>query len=225
MAPTPRRSASAGTRPAEITRARMVDAALVALHEEGILGASARSIARRGGFNQALIFYHFASVHELLLAAVDELSARRCERYERRLAEVSTLRELVTVAGELHAEDLDDGHITVLSQMLAASATIPELRRPMAERFEPWIDIVENALVRVLAGTPYAGVLPVHDLALAVTGEFIGIELLLHLSDDQDQAGPRIFRTFELLASVLEALPGMTPEPQPPAGPPGPGPS
>jgi len=191
----------------------MVEAALAALHEDGILGASARSIARRGGFNQALIFYHFSSVHELLLAAVDELSARRCERYERRLAQVSTLRELVAVAGELHAEDLDDGHITVLSQMLAAAATNPELRRPMAERFQPWIDIVERALVRVLEATPYAGLLPVHDLALAVTGEFIGIELLLNLSDDEtDPAGPRVFRTFELLAGVLEALPGMTPE-------------
>jgi AcrR family transcriptional regulator len=193
----------------------MVQAALAALHEDGILGASARSIARRGGFNQALIFYHFSTVHELLLAAVDELSGRRCERYERRLGEVSTLRELVVVAGELHAEDLEDGHITVLSQMLAAAATVPELRRPMAERFEPWIAIVERTLVRVLAATPYAGMLPVHDLALAVTGEFIGIELLLNLSDHEadeaDRAG-RVFRTFELLAAVLEALPGMTPE-------------
>jgi hypothetical protein len=102
--------------------------------------------------------------------------------------------------------------------MLAAAATVPELRRPMAERFEPWIAIVERTLVRVLAATPYAGMLPVHDLALAVTGEFIGIELLLNLSDHEadeadeaDRAG-RVFRTFELLAAVLEALPGMTPE-------------
>jgi AcrR family transcriptional regulator len=211
MPPTPRRSATGGTRPAEVTRAKMVDAALAVLHEDGILGASARAIARRGGFNQALIFYHFSSVHELLLAAVDQLSARRCERYERRLAQVSTLRELVVVAGELHAEDLEDGHITVLSQMLAAAATNPDLRQPMADRFQPWIDIVERAVVRVLDGTPYAGLLPVADLALAITGEFIGIELLLNLSDDEALAGPRVFRTFEMLATVLEALPGMTP--------------
>ncbi len=212
---TPRRSTTAGTRTAEVTRAKMVEAALAALHEDGILGASARSIARRGGFNQALIFYHFTSVHELLLAAVDELSSRRCERYERRLSQVTSLRELVAVAGELHAEDLEDGHITVLSQMLAAAATNPELRRPMRDRFEPWIDIVERALVRVLEPTPYAGLLPVHDLALAVTGEFIGIELLLNLSDDApDAAGPRVFKTFELLATVLESLPGMVPQKQ-----------
>src|SRR5687768_14537425 len=107
MARSGRRSGSSGTGAAADTRARIVEAALASLHEEGILGASARSIARRGGFNQALIFYHFGGVNELLLAAVDELSARRCERYEARLASVSSLRELVVVAGELHAEDLE----------------------------------------------------------------------------------------------------------------------
>ena len=86
-------------RAADETRARIVEAALESLHEEGILGASARAIARRGGFNQALIFYHFGSVDELLLAAVDELSARRSEKYEDRLEQVSSLAGLVAEAG------------------------------------------------------------------------------------------------------------------------------
>jgi len=81
----------------------------------------------------------------------------------------------------------------------------------MRERFQPWVDIVERAIVRVLAGTPYAAVVPVPDLALAVVGEFIGIELLLNVSDETDDAGPRVFKTFELLAAVLESLPGMAP--------------
>src|ERR1051325_7656765 len=96
-------------RPGDATKACIVDAALVALREEGILGASARSIARHGDFNQALIFYHFGSVTDVLLAAVDRLSAQRAQRYEERLAQVSSLHELVAVAGELHREDLADG--------------------------------------------------------------------------------------------------------------------
>ena len=208
MARSGRRSAAAPSRPAEETRARIVEAALASLHEEGILGASARAIARRGDFNQALIFYHFGGVNQLLLAAVDELSARRCQRYEHRLEGVSSLRELVAVAGELHAEDLEDGHITVLSQMLAAAATNPELRRPMFERFEPWIAIVERAIARAVENTAYADVVPVRDLALAITGEFIGLELLLNLTDDEHDQGARIFRTFELLAAMLEGMMG-----------------
>lgn len=191
---------------AEETRSRIVEAALGSLHEEGILGASARAIARRGNFNQALIFYHFGGVNELLLAAVDELSARRCERYERRLEAVSSLHELVIVASELHAEDLRDGHITVLSQMLAAAATNAELRGPMRERFEPWIEIVERTISRTIAGTPYAELVPVRDMALAITGEFIGLELLTNLSEDDEERGARVFRSFELLAAMLEVM-------------------
>ena len=215
MAPTPRRSTTAGTRPAEVTRAKMVEAALAALHEDGILGASARAIARRGGFNQALIFYHFTSVHELLLAAVDELSGRRCERYERRLAEVSTLRELVAVAGELHAEDLEDGHITVLSQMLAAAATNPDLRRPMADRFEPWIDIVERAIGPGPGGHPLRlprpGPRPRPGRHRRVHRHRAAAEPVRR---SRRRGRPAVFKTFELLAAVLEALPGMAPEPR-----------
>jgi len=107
----PRRGAAKPTAGDE-TRAKIVEAALETLHEEGIVGASARTIARRGGFNQSLIFYHFGGINELLLAAVDELSQRRSERYDSRLEQVSTLTEMVRVAGELHAEDMKDGHIT-----------------------------------------------------------------------------------------------------------------
>lgn len=216
MARSGRRSGSAGAGPGPDTRARIIEAALASLHEDGVLGASARAIARRGGFNQALIFYHFGGVNELLLAAVDELSARRCERYEQRLAGVSSLRELVAVAGELHAEDVVDGHITVLSQMLAAAATDPELRAPMLERFEPWLAIVERTVARAVQDTPYASLVPVRDLALAITGEFIGLELLLSLGGDGEQAGQRVFSTFTLLAAVLESLLGTIPTPQAP---------
>ena len=214
MARSGRRSGTTSARATtEETKARMVQAALESLHEEGVLGASARAIARRGGFNQALIFYHFGSVDQLLLAAIDELGACRTERYERRLAEVSSLRELVAVAGELHAQDLEDGHMTALSQMLAAAATNPELRQPMRDRFAPWITIIERTLERAVGGTPYAQLVPVHDLALAIAGEFLGLELLLNLEDDARPREHSVFRTFELLATLLEALVATAPAP------------
>ena len=204
---------------AEDTRQRIIEAALESLHAEGIMGASARAIARRGGFNQALIFYHFGGVNELLLAAVDELSQRRTERYGARLAEVASLRELVAIAGELHAEDLEEGHMTVLSQMLAGGTTIPDLREPLRERFEPWIKMVEESVVRAVAGTPYAQLVPTRDLALAVTSLFIGLELMLNLEDDATRAEHRIFDTIGMLAGVLEAMLTMVPAPPEPTKP------
>jgi AcrR family transcriptional regulator len=202
-------------RAADETRARIVEAALESLSEEGILGASARAIARRGKFNQALIFYHFGSVDELLLAAVDELSARRSEKYEERLEQVSSLAGLVAEAGRLHGEDMDDGHMTVLSQMLAAAATDPDLRGPLRERFQPWMDIVEHTVVRALGDSAYGQLVPAKDLAFGITALYIGLELLLNLEDDDSDQEREMFGTFERLAAVLESILNVLPPPEP----------
>ena len=46
----------------------------------GFAGATARAISAQAGCNQGLVFYHFGSVVNLLLAALDEVSAQRRER-------------------------------------------------------------------------------------------------------------------------------------------------
>ena len=80
------------------TRERIVEAALETLKTSGFAGASARAIARTGGFNQALVFYHFGSVNELLLAALEETSRRRMAAYREALRPGMGLAELMAVA-------------------------------------------------------------------------------------------------------------------------------
>jgi AcrR family transcriptional regulator len=53
------------------TKARIVEAAVETLKAKGFAGSSAREIAKTGGFNQALIFYHYGSVQNVLLAGPD----------------------------------------------------------------------------------------------------------------------------------------------------------
>src|SRR5919202_3636656 len=65
----------------EKTRQAMVEAAIETLRAEGFAGTTTRAIAQRGGFNQALVFYHYGGVNELLLAALDRSSAERLARY------------------------------------------------------------------------------------------------------------------------------------------------
>src|SRR5215469_15501069 len=71
-------------------RAALVTAAMDALREAGYAGASAREIASRAGCSQALVFYHFGSVNDLLLAALDEVSSRRMAAYRGLLAEATS---------------------------------------------------------------------------------------------------------------------------------------
>src|SRR5438477_2368367 len=95
------------------TKAQMLDAALQALKTEGFAGATSRAIARTGGFNQALIFYHFGSLDGLLLAALDKTSAERLERYREAVDKADNAEQLAEVAATVHAEDRDRGHMTV----------------------------------------------------------------------------------------------------------------
>src|SRR5471032_1874678 len=110
MAKAGRASRPAGSAAASSTATRqaLVDAAIESLRFDGFAGASARAIAARARSNQSLVFYHFGSVAELLLAALDEVSARRLERYTIAVAESATPARLVTAATEIFREDLDE---------------------------------------------------------------------------------------------------------------------
>lgn len=189
----------------EETKAKIIAAALHCLATEGVVGTSARAIARAGDFNQALIFYHFGSVTELLVAAGLSESDRRSARYADRLADVTNLQQLVRVARELHEEELAEGSVAVLTQMLAAAAHSDELRRALLQGFEPWMQLVEGAVQRVLADTPYASVVPTADLSFAIASLFLGIELMSGL-DPERAAEQRLFATIESLAHVVGML-------------------
>jgi AcrR family transcriptional regulator len=197
------------------TRKRIIDATLETLTEVGIAGTSARAIATRGDFNQALIFYHFGSIPELLLAAVHTLSEERLARYRARVAEVNSLPDLATVGAELHREDSRDRHIAVLAQMLAGATSYPELRGPMLELFAPWTELVEGVVADLVADSPFAFLVPTSDVAFSVTALFVGIELLTALDEDAERE-ERLFATFEGAAALLQGLLQQRPDPHQP---------
>src|SRR5688572_30118934 len=93
------------------TRERIMEAALETLREEGFAATTARAIARRGDFNQALIFYHFGSLPALLLEAFRSASEAQVAKYRAAAAEVSSLGDLVEIARTLHKDDLDSGAV------------------------------------------------------------------------------------------------------------------
>ncbi len=189
----------------DATKQRIIAAALECLRTNGVGGTSARAIARIGEFNQALIFYHFGSVTELLVAASTSESERRAARYAERLADVRTLPELVVVARALHDEETQQGSVAVLTQMMAAAAHSAELRQAVLDGFGPWMRLVEGAIDRVLADTPYAGLLPTNDLAFAISSLFLGVELVSSLDPDRSTE-QRLFQTIESLTNIATAL-------------------
>jgi AcrR family transcriptional regulator len=188
------------------TPTRILDAALAALRADGIAGVSARSIARHGGFNQALIFYHFGSVEGLLVAVARSESERRSALYAEALREVTSLSELVAVARRLHDEEFQAGTVAALTQMLAGAVGSEDLSHGIREALDPWTSLVRETIARLLGDTPYAELLPAADLTAAVAALFLGIELLAGI--DPDAAGDSLFGTMEAVAAVVDGLLG-----------------
>src|ERR1700720_111744 len=100
------------------TKTKLIIGALQTLSEHGIAGTSARTVAAAAGVNQALVFYHFGSVDELLAAAARHGAEQRVALYRERLGEVRTLAELIALARQLHEQERAAGHVAVLAQLL-----------------------------------------------------------------------------------------------------------
>jgi AcrR family transcriptional regulator len=196
------------------TKAKIVEAALETLKAKGFAGASAREIASAGGFNQALIFYHFGSVQNALLAALDLVSERRMRAYQSAFERARTIPDLATLARSIYAEDLENGYVTVLAEMVAGGASNPELGAEIVARLEPWIAMVEGKLRALLAGSLLESLVPPRDVAFAIIALYLGIDMLSHLEGDHAQAESLLDLGVQYAPLAAMLLPGPPDEPR-----------
>ncbi|SDS78408.1 TetR/AcrR family transcriptional regulator [Actinoplanes derwentensis] len=190
------------------TKQRLLDGALTALREHGVTGVSARTIGAAAGVNQALVFYHYKSVDELLGAACLAATRERVTAYADRFAAVGSLRELLQVGLDLHASELAGGNVSVLAQMLAAAQTGERLATPTAAALQLWTDEIEIVLNRLLTGSPVAEVADIPGLSRAVSAAFVGLELF----EGVDPAGARqALAALDQLAVLVEVVDELGP--------------
>jgi len=199
-APTSGRSAD--------TRRLLIGAAVETLKDVGYAGASARAIAERAGSNQGLVFYHFGSVNDLLLAALDEVSTRRMEAYRGVLEHATSVAALAESARAIFVEDLDAGYVRVLIEMITGAQAVPGLGDLVAERLRPWRDLAEDAVRRALGRSAAARLLPPAEAAHALVAGFLGLELLASLDGDR-AAALAVFDRARSLARMLDLLGGI----------------
>jgi AcrR family transcriptional regulator len=193
------------------TRRALIAAATSALRDVGFAGASAREIARRAGCNQSQVFYHFGSVVELLLAALDDVSTSRMEAYRSTLDQATTLTGLVESAQTILTEDLDSGYVTVLVEMISGAQSVPGLGDQVAQRLAPWKAFAQEAVQRALDVVPLGPLVPAGEVAHAIVAGLLGLELLANLDGDRSPA-IALFSRARMLAGLLEmtgALPGL----------------
>ncbi|HEX5192922.1 MAG TPA: helix-turn-helix domain-containing protein [Solirubrobacteraceae bacterium] len=187
------------------TKLQIAEAALQSLRTVGYAGSSARAIARAGRFNQALIFYYFGNVRELLLAAFDLVSDRRMVQYGPQLRAAGSASELAALARQIYTDDLERGYVTALGEMVAGGVADAALGAEVAARIEPWIVLVRDKLEELFAGSGLLELLGADHVAFGIVAAYFGVDMLGQLQRDQSRP-ESLLELTEQLAALADPL-------------------
>ncbi len=168
-------------------KAQIIEAAIGSLKDVGYAGTSIREIARRGRFNSALISYYFGGLHQLLLAALDHSSEIRMRRYVEAVDEAQGVEELMSVARQIYREDVEGGHITIFTEMVAASLAHRELGPELIARSEPWLDFVEGAIKKAAGDNPLLQLIPPREIAYSIICFYLGVNVMTQLETEHSR--------------------------------------
>ena len=199
------------------TQERLIASAGELLSTVGFAQTTTRAIAERSGCNQALISYHFGSLNQLLLAALDASVEARLGRYRHELDAVSNGRRLRRLARRLYREDREAGHVRLLGEMVAGGLMDRDLGRQVAQRVQPWTTLVEDTIRRLLP-QPLRRRVPVSQLAYGVVAGFLGLVIIGELFEDHSQ-GDALLDRLTAERSIWKLLVSWDqPQPQPEPG-------
>lgn len=135
------------------TRARLLDATIECLIEDGYAGTTIRHVTERAGVSQGAQSHHFPHRVDLVASAFEHLADQRIDRYAERVRTLEGDRNVrLRALLDLLWEDFSSPLFTVAAKLWVASADDPELR----ERLIP----VEKSIYRATA-----------DIARQVAGE------------------------------------------------------
>lgn len=127
-------------------REALLDAAERLLIEVGYAGISARRLAREAGVNLGLVHYHFGSMENVFLEALERFTLRLTERQKALYAaDLPFIEKWRTAMRYLVDEDVASGYEKVLLELYAMSWNHPELRKGVARVDARWRSVVTRA--------------------------------------------------------------------------------
>ena len=185
------------------TKERLKLAAAEIVAEQGLSSATARAIGERAGVNQALVFYHFGTVSDLVEEASNQAVAVAVERYRSRFDGADSLGALLRIGRELHEHEQSVGNVALMGQLMANASRDAAIARAARHAMTSWVREIERVVVRVLADSPVADLVDPHGLSCAVAASFIGMELY-ETVDAQEADGA--MKTLAQLGVLVDAL-------------------
>jgi AcrR family transcriptional regulator len=188
------------------TRAKLLSAAADSLRGDGLARLSARVVAARAGVNQALIFYHFGSVAELVQAASRETVDASAAFYHDKFAAVTSFNELLALGRELHERERARGNVAMMAQLMSGAQWDETLAGAARYAMQRWNEEIEVVVRRVMEGNPLADFCDPAGLARAVSAGFLGLELYEGVDKEGAEAALEALERLGDLVAVMDDL-------------------
>jgi AcrR family transcriptional regulator len=189
------------------TKAKLMTAAVDALRENGIAELSARSVAGRADVNQALIFYHFGSVADLIDAACRDAVDSSVDGYRSEFAAVGSFVELLRLGRVLHERERASGNVAVMAQLMAGAQGNERLAATARYCLARWNSELETVVARLVEGSAFDGILEPAGLARAISSGFLGLELYEGVDRAGAEAALDVLERLGVLVEVVDELP------------------
>jgi AcrR family transcriptional regulator len=190
------------------TRQKLLSATADCLRETGMAGLSARVIASRAGVNQALVFYHFGTVADLVDAACRHAVDDSAEFYREQFTAVTSLSDLLAVGRSLHERERATGNVALMAQLMSGAQHDETLAAAARYSMNRWTAEIETVVARVLHGSPLADLVDSAGLARAISAGFIGLELY----EGVDAPGAALaMDALEQLGQIVDVVDGLGP--------------
>jgi len=127
-------------------RDALLDAAERLLVEVGYAGISARRLAREAGVNLGLVHYHFGSMENVFLEALERFTGHLVERQKALYAaDVPFIEKWRTAMAYLLGADLSSGYEKVWLELQAMAWNKPELKKRLARVNARWRAVLTRA--------------------------------------------------------------------------------
>ena len=152
-----------------------MDAAVRLTATGGARALTARAIGAEARANQALVFYHFGSVENLLREAYAQATRVMVQDYADELAAATTFAELYAVGDRLGRQSREDGSAALLTHVMAAAHTDAEMAAALADSLGVWREVVTAAVHRVVARHGLDGAVDADGLAGTLAASTIGM--------------------------------------------------
>jgi AcrR family transcriptional regulator len=189
------------------TKAKLMVAAVDALREDGIAGLSARSVAGRADVNQALIFYHFGSVVDLVDSACRDAVGSSIDSYRDDFAAVGSFVDLLRLGRDLHERERASGNVAVMAQLMAGAQGNERLAATARYCLARWNAELETVVTRLIDGSAFDGLLDPPGLARAISSGFLGLELYEGVDRVGAQDALDVLERLGVLVEVIDELP------------------